>query len=155
MNSADVLARQLERQCDSFIKTLRMVPEDKLDWTPQPGLRSARDQAQEVATIVTEFWELYADRKMTWDQERWDRYLQERAKVHSVDEIEDALRGATGKLIEFVRALPEPELAADTELPWGGDHKLVDNISYHAWNMAYHEGQINNYLKMLGIEPQH
>jgi uncharacterized damage-inducible protein DinB len=155
MNSADVLARQLERQCDSFIKVLRKVPEESLDWTPQPGMRSVRDQAQEVATIVTEFWELYADRKLSWDQERWDRYLQERANVHTVDQIEDALRGATAKLVEFVRSLPEAELAADTEMPWGGDHKLVDNITYHVWNMAYHEGQITNYLKMLGIETEH
>lgn len=153
MNSAEVLSRQLERQCDSFVKTLRKVPEDKLDWVPLEGLRSARDQAQEVATIVTEFWELYADRKMAWDQERWDRYLKERAQVHSVDELEDALRGATRKLVEFVRSLPAEQLADDTEMPWGGEHKLVDNVTYHLWNMAYHEGQITGYLVALGIDP--
>lgn len=152
MTASDVLVRQLERELDSFLKTVRSVPEDKLDWVPQEGMRSARDQAQEVATIVGDHWELYAERKMEWSPESFAAYVERRKKVHSVDDLEARLREDTKKLIEFVRGLSTDELMAPVQMPWPGDFRLVDTITYHQWNMSYHEGQINYILQMLGVE---
>lgn len=151
MNSKEVLVRMLERQQESFLKTLQRVPEDKLDWKPGEGARSARDQAQEVATILHEFWEIFETRKMTWDMERWNAYLASRAKVHTVSDIEKSLQECTARLVAFVQGLPDQELGAKTEMPFPGEFLLVDNINYHIWNMAYHEGQINTILQLLGL----
>ena len=151
MTAAEVLTRQLERQQESFLKTVKLVPEDKLDWVPQPGLRSVRDQFQEVATIVGDHFELYEERKMEWNEEKWKAYLERRRKLHTVDDLEARLRQDTARLIAFVQALPSDDLMLETEMPWGGDHRIVDNVTYHLWNMSYHEGQINTILQMLGI----
>lgn len=151
MNANEVLVRLMERQCDSFLKTLKRVPEDKLDWTPGEGTRSARDQAQEVATILDEFWEIFETKKMEWDMERWNAYLAKRAQLHSVADIEKALRECTRRLADFVRSLPESELGTKTEMPFPGEYLVVDNIAYHTYNMAYHEGQINTILQLLGL----
>lgn len=153
MTAADVLVRQLERELDSFLKIVKRVPEDKLDWVPQEGLRSVRDQFQEVATIVGDHWEIYEERKMEWDQARWAAYMERRAKVHTIEDLEARLRADTDRLIAFVRALPADDLMATTEMPFPGDHRVVDNVTYHLWNMSYHEGQISTILQMLGIDP--
>lgn len=152
MTANEVLVYLLEREEESFLKALRRFPEDKLDWTPAEGARSARDQAQEVATIVTEFWEIYSDRKLAWDEERWAAYLERRSMLQSLDEIEAALRASTAKLAEHVRTLASEEFLAPTEMPFPGEHRVLDNVHYHLWNMSYHEGVLNSYLMMLGVD---
>ncbi|MCC6404090.1 MAG: DinB family protein [Fimbriimonadaceae bacterium] len=151
MTATEVLVRLIERQQDSFLETLKKVPEDKLDWIPGEGTRSARDQAQEVATILEEFWEIYEKRAMTWDMERWTAYMTSRGQVRSIADLEARLRGISARLIEFIQGLPESELGAETQMPFPGEFLLVDNIHYHVWNMAYHQGQITTILQLLGL----
>jgi uncharacterized damage-inducible protein DinB len=153
MNAADVLIRQLEREQDSFLRTIKLVPEDKLDWSPGEGLRSARDQFQEVATVVGDHWELYESKRMEWNEASFAEYLERRKKYHTLEDLEARSRQDTAKLIAFVRDLPAEELMDPVQMPWPGDHRLVDNVTYHLWNMSYHEGQVSAILQRLGINP--
>jgi hypothetical protein len=152
MTANDVLVRQLERQLESFIKTFEKVPADKLDWAPE-GCRSALDQGQEVATVIGDHWELYESRKMEWSDEGFVEWLNARSQLKTRGQILDRLKQDTQKLIDFARTLPATELMATTEMPFPGEFRVVDNITYHTWNMSYHEGQINMILMMLGIDP--
>ncbi|MCW5939295.1 MAG: hypothetical protein KF884_02805 [Fimbriimonadaceae bacterium] len=152
MTANDVLVRQLERQLESFIKTFEKVPADKLEWAPE-GCRSALDQGQEVATVIGDHWELYESRKMVWSEEAFSKWLKARAQLKSREQIVARLKLDTQKLIEYTRSLPANDLMAPTEMPFQGEFRMVDNITYHTWNMSYHEGQINMILMMLGIDP--
>ncbi|MCW5937482.1 MAG: DinB family protein [Fimbriimonadaceae bacterium] len=153
MTAADILVRQLERQQESFLKMVHRVPKDKLDWSPSEGVRSVLDQFQEVATIVGDHWEIYSDRKMDWDEEKWGAYMERRQQLKTVEELEARLKADTARLVEFTRSLAPEEFAATTQMPFPGDHRVADNIQYHVWNMAYHEGQIAQLLQQLGIDP--
>lgn len=37
-------------------------------------------------------------------------------------------------------------------MPWG-EHIVADTVTFHVWNMAYHEGQISYILQLLGVDP--
>lgn len=46
----------------------------------------------------------------------------------------------------------ERELADVVEMPWPGDFRVADLLTYHYWNMTYHEGQITYIASMLQNE---
>jgi uncharacterized damage-inducible protein DinB len=153
MTGNDLLIRQLLRAQEGFLRMLTKVPADKLTWQPSAELRSAADQGQEVATMVSYSWALYADRRMDWDMERYMAHKAAAQQFDSHEKIEAELRRNTGMLVDFVRALPNNELSAPVQMPWPGEYCVADTVQYHVWNMAYHEGQIAAILMRLGIDP--
>jgi hypothetical protein len=152
MTANDVLVRQLERQLESFIKTFQKVPDDKLDWAPE-GCRSALDQGQEVATVIGDHWSLYAERKLEMSEGDFAKWMARRRALATREQVVERLKQDTEKLIAFTKALPAEDLMAPTQMPFPGEFRLVDNVTYHVWNMGYHEGQINMILMQLGIDP--
>lgn len=153
MTPQQLLTRQLNNQLEAFIKMARRVPSDRLDWVPQEGMRSARDQFQEVATIVSEFWSIYAERSMDYDEGKFFAWKESRAAIHDLDALEARLREDTARLVAFVEQLEPSELDKPVQMPWPGDHIVLDNITFHLWNMAYHEGQISYILQLIGENP--
>lgn len=128
------------------------VPADKLAWVPQEGMRSALDQYQEVATALSANWEVYSERKASFAAENMARWARNRALITDPTELERLLRADTQRLIDHVATLTEADLEANVEMPWG-EHRVADTVTYHTWNMAYHEGQIAYLLQLLGINP--
>lgn len=63
MISNELLIRQLQRGRDAFLSTFAKVPSDKIDWQPDPSLRSVLNQFQQVATLAGHSWSLFTDRK--------------------------------------------------------------------------------------------
>lgn len=153
MTGNDLLIRQLNRAQEGFLRMLAKVPADKLTWQPAAELRSAADQAQEVATMVSYSWALYADRRMDWDMDRYMAHKAAARQFDSHEKIEAELRQNTARLVEFVQNLPTAELSAPVQMPWPGEYVVADTVQYHVWNMAYHEGQIAAILMRLGIDP--
>jgi hypothetical protein len=149
MTAQDVLIRQLERQLEGFLRAVKAVPTDKLEWVAAEGLRSALDQFQEVATAVSEFWTLYTDHKFAMSPEIAGVWMVKRRKITSIDELESRLRADTAQLIELVRNGSAESLNSTVDVPMPGETKLVDAVSFHYWNMSYHEGQINLIVQML------
>lgn len=153
MNSRELMAYLIPRQVESFLSMVKRVPEDKLDWVPHPGLRSARDQFQEVATILEFTWDLFTKRELAWDPDAFVKFKAHRQQFHSVAELEAELRRQTAMLLEFVAGLSEDDFDLDASVPWPGPHKMADSVNYHPWNLAYHEGQIAALLMQLDIDP--
>jgi uncharacterized damage-inducible protein DinB len=142
MTANDLLIRQLRRQIDSFFEAVHAIPADKLDWQPSPNSRSALDQLQEVATLFSGVADAVRARKLTFTPEMMEEWLTERKKLTDVAEIEKITREGTEKFIEFIQSLSPDDLSDNVEMPWPGEFQVGDLLSYHYWNMAYHEGQI-------------
>jgi uncharacterized damage-inducible protein DinB len=153
MTATQFFVYLVNREVDSFLRMVAKVPEDKLDWTPHPSLRSARDQFQEVATILEHTWSVFTDRKLGWDLESFLDYKKHRKTFHTREELEAELRRQTDGLIKFAETLSEDDLDAPVEMPWPGPHNLADGLHYHLWNLSYHEGQIASLLMQLDIDP--
>lgn len=143
MNSIELLCRQADRQLENILKAAKSIPPEKLDWKPSENTRSALDQLQEVATAIDVFWPAYAERKIEWNDEMFGQWMEMRSKLTTLEELENACRNSTKRLTEFVRGLKEEELDLPVIMPFPGEFTLADIISYHYWNMSYHEGQIN------------
>lgn len=152
MTAHDVLKRQLLNQQTAFLAMVKRVPSDKMDWVPQEGMRSALDQFQEVATAISSNWSIYEHRKAEGSMKSFHEWLSSRAKLVVFEELEARLRADTDMLLAHLESLPVDELRAPVQLPWG-EHIVADTVTFHLWNMAYHEGQIAYMLQMLGIDP--
>lgn len=141
MTAADVLAHQTNRQLDRLVEAVRAIPADKMAWQPVPGARSALDQLQEVATIGDAF-PSDDPTKIEFTPEQFGSWMADRASRTDVEALLSTLRDYTDRQIEQMRSVP-PEIYGSTlENPFGAEMKVLDGLTYHNWNMAYHEGQI-------------
>jgi len=142
MNALELLIYLTEKQVDRVFEVARRLPAEKLDWKPAPGARSALCQLQEIATALPEFWPMFTERKMEWDGAQFERWMTERAKITSLDELEAITKKNTQLLVEFIKASDANDLTAPVQMPFPGEFNVADILSYHYWNAAYHEGQI-------------
>jgi len=149
MNAIDLLIHLTERQIDSIFRAVAAIPAEKLTWSPTPGNRSALDQLQEVATAPIAFWSAYSERKVEWDEEKFNKWREERSKITDLGELEKLTRENIAKVAEFMRGLTEDELTAPVQLPFPGSYSLADVLAYNYWNMGYHEGQITYIATMI------
>lgn len=151
MTAADYLAHQTHRQLERLIEAVRAIPADKIDWKPTPAARSALDQLQEIATIGDAF-PSPDPRKIEFTPEQFHGWMADRITRTDVDALIDSLRDYTRRQIEQVRAVPTEKYLAPLENPFGADMKVIDGLTYHNWNMAYHEGQIRYIESLLKSE---
>ena len=148
MKTIEFLTYLTEHQIDGLFEAARALPADKLAWKPAPGARSALDQLQEVATAPAWFTDTHKKRKMEFDMEAFQKWREERSKITDIDELEKLCRANMRTYLDSIKDLDEAELGDKYEMPFPGEFKLADILTYHFWNISYHEGQIN-YIQTL------
>jgi uncharacterized damage-inducible protein DinB len=142
MNATELLCYLTDKQLDTLFETAKKLPADKLNWQPTEGSRSALSQLQEVATALGVFLPGIKARKVEWDDSNFASWMEQRAKLTTLDELEKTARAQTKELTDYIRTLPEAELSEKVDMPFPGEYKVADVLAYHYWNMSYHEGQI-------------
>ncbi|MDI9637363.1 DinB family protein [Kamptonema cortianum] len=153
MTACQLLIHLTNNQVADLFKVARSLPEDKLNWKPAPGARSALDQLQEVATALDFFLEGMKQREVKWDEETGKRWEAERAKLTTLDELEAATTRTTKLLTDYLSSLTDDELDEKVIVPFPIEMNLGENMAYHYWNMSYHQGQIY-YIKSMLTEPE-
>jgi uncharacterized damage-inducible protein DinB len=138
-----------EKQIDRLFEIAHKFPADKLDWKPDDNTRSALDQLQEVATALPKFLPGIKARKIEFDPAEFAKWVEERSKITSLDELERLTRESTKELLDYIRTVPESDLDTKVDMPFPGEFKVADLLSYTLWNASYHEGQINYISFML------
>jgi hypothetical protein len=150
MTANEVLIRLTEKQIDGVFRAARALPADKLDWKPAPGARSALDQLQEIATALAQFEQIYEEKKIDFDEAKFGKWVEERSKITSIDELEARCRKETAGLIDRINKTDPANFSDPVDLPFpGGPYTYVDVLGYHYWNCSYHEGQINYIASLL------
>jgi uncharacterized damage-inducible protein DinB len=142
MTASDFLAHLLRKQTDGLFEAVRELPADKLDWKPAPESRSALDQLQEIATVFDGIPDAITNRKLDFSPEKMAEWQAKRQQLTNLEALEKMARAATDRLIEFAKTVKPEEWNDPVEMPWPGDFRVADLLSYHYWNMAYHQGQI-------------
>ena len=150
MDALQLIATLTENQIKSLFRAVDLIPADKMDWKPSPESRSVLDQLQELSTVFSGVPDAVRKRKLEMNPEDWAKYEQERKKIATREDAEAKLREGTVKFLEFVRTVPAEELEDKMEMPWPGDFRVYDMLTYHYWNMSYHEGQIYYIATLLG-----
>lgn len=152
MTAQELLVHQTQVRLADFIETVRNFPQDKLEWKPAPGARSALDQIQEVATIVDFGKTDYETRQLSVDTAAWPEYLEERSKLRDVDDLIRRIEVSTGKVVAQIGSTPDGELMQPFEMPWPVEFKVVDILGYMQWNLGYHAAQITYIASMMEEE---
>lgn len=152
MTAIELLIHQTNRGVDSLFDVARKVPQDKLDWKPAEGARSALDQLQEVATALEQFANTFKSNKVEFSDEMFANWKVIRSKFTTLEALETECRRQTANYVEFLKTIDESTLTQPVEMPWPVERNVADMLGYHYWNCSYHEGQIYYILAQLGIE---
>jgi uncharacterized damage-inducible protein DinB len=142
-------SRVSKTSLDFLIKSVKAMPEEKLDWVPGGKARSALAIMQEVAYFPS--WlvsVLRGDRQ----PEDADAAAEAFAKEHdTLDKLIAAAEKNTDELCKFIETLPDERLDKPVKMPWG-DQPTSSVIYYHEWNNTYHLGQVSYIQLMYGDE---
>lgn len=129
-----------------FLKTFSFVPDDKLDWTPAPGAKSAIRIAAHTAVTAGNFAKMIRDRKLPIGEEIPELVARTAAAEEALidrTEIESLFRQNTDDVIAALDTLA-PEaigLRLDSSLGWSMPMTFLMNLpGMHA---MCHAGQID------------
>lgn len=151
MDSIALIKYLTSKENSALMDLFAQVPEDKWDWTPGDGTRSALNQMQEFATALDIFVEGMKSKKIEFDPAVFQKWVEDRSKVRTVEELQSRLDGGTAKLYAYLDTLTEADLDEDVSMPFPGEWKVADVVTYQYWNTCYHRGQINTILQLLGL----
>ncbi len=145
------LASGTREQSEKLLTALDSLPDDKRNWSPTAGSRSAIDQIAECAMLNGSTALLLAGNEFPKDFS-FEKYLQEKLDLakdyHRTVEL---FKTNTDAVCRAIANLTESDLGKTVEMPWGS-MSLNDLASYPLWNMTYHEGQIT-YIRLMLEEP--
>lgn len=150
MRYQDQVVQMTQRAHESFLKSVRAVPNDKLDWRPLDSGRSALDQLQEVAQAPTYAIPMLVERKVgPWDPVAFEQIKAAR-QGWSVADCERVLADNSKRFFEVVQDFPDADLQATLFLPFAGgfESSYAEIMLYPYWNAVYHLGQVN-YIQTL------
>ena len=133
---------------DSLWRTVRAMPDDKLDWRPEETARTTRELLEEIVTTLPWNMDFVKTQKAPeWHDSSTDKKM-------TLEELEKTHRDYVTKFMAVVKEFPEKDLQKSNELPWG-KMTFFDVIMYPYWNMIYHWGQISYLQTMYGDKEMH
>lgn len=145
MHPMETVATGLEWIAPDLARQLDFLPEDRLDWKPEPGAKSALAVAAEVLGVIREITRVV--RGGTFGMAGAQP---EQGKV----ELQQALRDAASAYAAAVRALTPEELARPIETPWGTS-PLAHFATYALIEASHHRGQVMYIQELLGDADPH
>ena len=143
------LADSTLKAMESLVAAVERIPEDKRNWSPSEGSRSALDQAAECAMLSE--GTLLRERK--WPEDfNFEEYLAKKAALveRGWPAIKAMLEENVPKGVEVIKGVRGDEWGNSIQMPWG-PFTIAQVASYPYWNMSYHEGQINYIASILGV----
>lgn len=145
------LVRITPKAAEDLMAAFLRLPEDKRAWSPMGDARTAIDQMSEIAILNGRTDELIHTKQFGADFASAMGDFQRLKSELSEDwpRLKSMLEENTAKVVETIGKVPDSELSAEVEMPWGA-MTIEQIIGYPHWNMCYHEGQINYLASMLG-----
>ena len=129
---------------------IRIIPPDRLDWSPQEGEFTCADIVRHIIEAERMFVRVAMEG-------RWKYEEHESGKKLSLDELIVMLESTHIKAMEVLRQLPDQNLNELRSGPKEGGHP----IKAWRWLMVmteheiHHRSQLAVYLSMIGVQPPH
>lgn len=145
MTYKDQIIRLTQGAVEHFLRSLKSMPTDKLEWSVNDLGRTPMDQFREIAQSPTWTVPLLKARSFPpFDPERFAQAKSER-DTWDLATCEAKLRENLELLYAEIRAFPDDELSTEIVLPFAGGitQSMADIMAYPYWNTVYHLGQIN------------
>ncbi len=144
------LATTTQKAAADLMEAFLALPEEKRNWSPVEGARTALNLVAECALINGYTAELIQDHRWPLDDSGSD--LQQKMNelmAKGWDAMAALLKDNTERLAAALRAVPDEALETEITIQWG-KLPLIGYMAYPNWNLAYHLGQINYITSMLG-----
>jgi len=158
MTMQEFIAKGTKDAGDSLFRTVRAMPEDKLNWKPAETSRSALDQLQECAQAVQMFIAMVKDHKAPdFSPELYEKAKEVRKQWDTVDKCEKVFWENTNAFIAAIRDVRDEDLGIQITIPFGKGWvaTLAEVMNFHVWNLTYHVGQINYIQTLYGDMDMH
>ncbi|MBA2637161.1 MAG: hypothetical protein H0U79_02875 [Solirubrobacterales bacterium] len=144
----EFLGRATQKASADLEASLLRLPENKRDWSPMGGARTALDMVAECAIINGSTVDLIQTRVFPADFDM-AAFHQARAELSRAgDVLMSLLHENAAKVAAVIEGVDENDLNAEVSMPWG-PMTLAQVMAYPYWNMSYHEGQINYIASLL------
>lgn len=144
---------------DDLLRTIKFVPEDKREWSPEGGARTVNDQLAECIQFAEGLCDwLTADFMPTsFDREKYMARRQQLAEVcKNLDRANELARARYEELYRVIENTPDSRLEQEYKLPFIPTPSTgADMLWFAYWNLVYHFGQINYIQTMLGDREMH
>lgn len=155
MRAQDLIAELTQSAADAVIRNFKAMPEDRWNWQPAPGARSALNQLWEIGMVNERFAQFLtgtATEPLSFDVlgSLWASECPDSAEVLIARVTE-----ATALLCVAIRELPDERLDEFIEL--NPEAKVpAKMLTYMGLrNMWYHLGQVNYIQSLYGDGETH
>lgn len=158
MRLQDYLVRQTQKALGDLLRATDALPEDKRDWSPDPGARSALNQLREIADSPRFFIPLISKGAMPeFDDHARKESEKFRQEIQTYEAAKAAAMAMTAELCSHISDFPDEHLDRELTLPFGGGMvmTMAEILGLHQWNIVYHYGQVNYIQTMLGDKDMH
>ena len=135
--------RQAERA--AFIKVLKALPPDRLDYRPDPKARTAGQLASLITVAEAVLLGLVEKGEAEWKDDQ---------PIGTVDEMAAAYERDAAAVDERLAALDEGAWDKEARLMMSGGPAWADKLSQMLWGFLFdaihHRGQLSTYLRPMG-----
>jgi uncharacterized damage-inducible protein DinB len=129
----------------AFVRVLKALPKDRLDYRPDPKARTARDLAWVMAAEEAALLGLLEKGTIEWKEEK---------APSSVDEIVALYERSAKAVTEKIEELDEAGWQKKGAMTMGGGPGWETTMEKFVWgflfDMIHHRGQLSTYLRPMG-----
>ena len=144
MSNREFFAQRLKTEIPAFVKVIRALPEDQLEYKPHEKNTPAGALAWQLATEMAGVAELLEKGEINYQ-------MTERP---SLEEIASTLERHATAIAERVAAVPEERWNGPGRFLYNGQVAWESSVSEIAWgflfDMVHHRGQLSAYLRPMG-----
>ena len=145
MRNWEFFATRLEMEIPAFVKVLRAIPQDKLDYRPHEKNTPAGALAWQMATEVESMMQLFEGGVIDY---RLD------TNIPPVAEIADRFERAARQVVERSRTADEAVWKGPGKFLFNGHVAWEATVADLAWgflfDLVHHRGQMSAYLRPMG-----
>jgi uncharacterized damage-inducible protein DinB len=145
MNSLDFCRKQRKQEFPKFVSVLKAVPQDRLDYRPDPKARTAAELAWVLAVEEAALVSLLDTGVVEW---------KDQAPPERVADIVAAFERNAAAVNERLERLDEAGWEKTGRFLMGGSPPWEDSIEEFVWGFLFdaihHRGQLSTYLRPMG-----
>ena len=144
-SSFEYCLRQRKLELPKFVKVLKALPQDRLDYRPDPKARTASELAWVLATEEAALVTLLDTGRVEWSDEK---------APATVEEIVAGYEKSANAVNQRLAALDEAGWEKKGQFLMGGQVAWEDSMGEFVWGFLldsiHHRGQLSTYLRPMG-----
>jgi uncharacterized damage-inducible protein DinB len=145
VNTLEFCIARRKSERPAFLKVLKAVPQDKLDYRPDPKARTAAELVWTIATEEVALATLLESGSVDWKDEK---------PPANVEDMVAAYERGSAAVDEQLAKLDEAGWQKKGQFLMGGKPVWEDAFSGFAWgflfDLIHHRGQLSTYLRPMG-----